>query len=672
MFRRFQATSFSKKNQFGLGDMNFNMLACFLVTIPLCVYFYCSVARRLINPETEVSGQRKLTSVANTAGIAGVLALSFFLIPVSRHSVLLVALGWSPVHALRLHVWAGFTSFFFISIHAISYVIDWFAFHEESVWEQIIPDSECWEWRTSEVTRSCNHQWYNFSGIIAGVLFVVLIISSLNWFRRKYYSIFYFCHVVFGTAMLLMAILHWRPLVTYLMPSIIYYMASTTPTLVQAAASYFRGGVKVHKVLQLVDAGGCLEVQMATTGSANAALDRETCLFVKICVPKHSLVWHPFTVFKATSDPSTVRFIFRPVGPFTTKLAHSILENTRPRIIVDGFYRGGDRAHEALQHDHVTIVAGGVAITPFLSMIPSLLSKVETNAKNEGSSVAVTLHWTVREQGLMIHIRSMYLQGFVDTANKVGVEFHVHIHFTGHDKGITSENLLKEPVEDVAAELSEEVSTESHTQEQEESNESPSERSVATPEETSGSSGAHKGTHGVAMEVARIMPGRQTYVLRNFPLFFAFSSTVWLCYRIIFGWYQFREYEINAIYARVFGTAVAMCVALGMAIAVEMASLFMGSYFTEPFTEPARVETGPPTAVDGLVGMETGGSAQIEMHHGRPAPEILLADAYLAQAPGIFMCGPSGLTTGVRKLAAKENSMVGLTRYCLYEEPFEM
>jgi hypothetical protein len=57
---------------------------------------------------------------------------------------------------------------------------------------------------------------------------------------------------------------------------------------------------------------------------------------------------------------------------------------------------------------------------------------------------------------------------------------------------------------------------------------------------------------------------------------------------------------------------------------------------------------------------------------GRPTMDQIFEDARRAAAPGIFMCGPTALTRTVKAEASKENSFLGLTRYCLYDEPYEM
>ena len=57
---------------------------------------------------------------------------------------------------------------------------------------------------------------------------------------------------------------------------------------------------------------------------------------------------------------------------------------------------------------------------------------------------------------------------------------------------------------------------------------------------------------------------------------------------------------------------------------------------------------------------------------GRPTCDQIFEVPRQSVEPGIFMCGPASLTSMVKKEASKENSYFGLTRFCLYDEPYEM
>jgi hypothetical protein len=65
-------------------------------------------------------------------------------------------------------------------------------------------------------------------------------------------------------------------------------------------ASRFRGGIKIVKVIPLLDTGSCTEVRIGTNVESNTALDREPCMFVKPCIPSISIVWHPIPCTRST------------------------------------------------------------------------------------------------------------------------------------------------------------------------------------------------------------------------------------------------------------------------------------------------------------------------------------------------------------------------------------
>jgi Ferric reductase like transmembrane component len=160
------------------------------------------------------------------------------LVPLTRHSILLVAMGWSPVHALRIHIVAGWFAWWCIVIHGIMFVVDWFKY-QPLVIGSIWPDPRCWTWKypdqafaggRDEFGEVCTYPLWNFTGIIAFVFLLALAASSIHWFRRKNYRLFYILHGTFGFLMLLATKFHWPGCTGVLMPSLVYYLASTSPT----------------------------------------------------------------------------------------------------------------------------------------------------------------------------------------------------------------------------------------------------------------------------------------------------------------------------------------------------------------------------------------------------------------------------------------------------------
>jgi Ferric reductase like transmembrane component/Ferric reductase NAD binding domain len=631
-------------------------------------------------------------------------------------------MGWSPVHALRIHIWYGYLAFVCMLLHGVILVPVWFMYYDFPVYQQLVPNPKCWTWTWTDETKAeiepnCYHVFANWTGIVAAVFFIILWGSSLNWVRRNNYRLFYICHVVFGTLTILGIVLHMYWFLIYFIPSFLYYLASTAPTLIQALASRFRGGVKIRQVVLVEDSGGCVEVHVEAHETAHAVLNREPCQFIKLCVPKISLIWHPFDVYKSykvdgTTD-DTVRFLFRPVGPFTKELAKRLTSNVeRPVTLVDGFYLGSDKTELAMQHDCVTMVAGGVALSPYLTLIPALLNRISKEEQVGGvKTKAIVLHWVCREPGLCKYYVNHYLKAILERARVLNSDatLVVHVYLTG---GKVSNGK-------VAADTSELETVEGSSRLMEPSvaNNGGSDHSPDDTEpvdaNTSGSdqdkrSDDDRGdgdvtiidsdSTGHPLELARVLPRRHSSPIWNLP-FFAYFTGVFS-----FGiWYLFRElpdpyanYPVYSVSYYVFSKmtwitmyAVLMYFALG--VLPEACVLAFRKYWPQPQPDSFDVVTGAAgTKVvdssgsedefdeDGMIKVEDGNKLSssdkvtLVYHEGRPTCDAIFMDARAAVEPGIFMCGPSALTRMVKTEASKENSYLGLTRYCLYDEPYEM
>jgi predicted ferric reductase len=684
-----------KKNQFGVGQPNFNLMAFWLVFLPGIALFVTSIHQNVKYAKENAGDEESYTQLAvefisYTAGWVGTILLSFFLIPVTRHSVLLVAMNWSPIHALRIHIWAGYLSFFFIFLHGVMIVGVWFKWAPGQVYEEVIPPKECWTGTYTRESR-CSWKYYNFTGMMAFIFFAVLWVSSFEWFRRKWYHLFYMLHIVFGTLTIAASVWHFEFIGLYLLPSILYYLASTMPTFIQALASRFRGGVKILQVVELDDAGNCLEVRVTTDPSAQTALSNShPSQFIKLCVPKISVVWHPFTVYHHPDDKTTMRLMFRPIGPFTKALRSSLLDRKERSVtLIDGFYRGNDHCQQALMcHDHVSIVAGGVAVTPFLSMIFAILKELQGYAvtetaitKNEKPILrSLTLIWSCREAGLLTFVKNNYFTHMATMAQSIpNFVFKIKIHFTGgktflkaSSSSATAEHhSIEENTED-------EVTTEDHSEE--------NPKVIAIVEDgmadamTNEENGSQKTSSspgsGHNMELARMMPARFSSMKWNLPYFIAFASSVWLAFHIMFSQYdQARSYRDRSEEAWV--TILVVIFFLLFGVVVEGSVLLFRKRWPAPRLDDFQVVHA---AHNGVTSMKLRGDSamhpnadMIESFSGRPSTSDMLADAQLATAPGIFICGPKAMTQLLRAAAGKENSALGfLTRYAIYEESFEM
>ena len=420
------------KAPIGNGDSNMRRWSILLVLMP-SVWVYLSGTMVRLRTSTE---DNLLYSIirrsASPTGTAGILCLGFFMVPVSRQSPLLAALGLPPIHALSLHIWAGRISFFFIILHSVLFsliygvrgVRDGEAFLSSLI-SALIPPRECRSFTgimgfldtdTREVimgarsshgrhassgTNStdavnatvaaaasqgedggaahCHGYWRNFYGLLGTLSLLILVLTSLNIVRRRNYRVFYISHIIFGSAMLVFSIIHYSYIVLFLMPSILYYLSATSPMFVQAVASAcLDKGVKMEQSRILAHSNGCAEMTFSKSVVACKVESKQAAPYVRICVPSISMLWYPFTV-ATTPDRVKLKILFRKYGYFTESL-WKVLDDDEAReppvVLIDGFWFGSDWIASALRHDVVVMATGGIAVTPFLTFLPMLVDRV--------------------------------------------------------------------------------------------------------------------------------------------------------------------------------------------------------------------------------------------------------------------------------------------------------
>lgn len=211
--------------------------------------------------------------LANPAGIAAVAALALFLIPVAKHSPLLKVFGLSYTQALAFHRTSGWISLAFTLLHSIIYCVIYGMRGDDngqSFWKAMVsalyPPSKCWSWDVLRVHGGrdfgCQGYWRNFTGVLSALAFTILGVTSLPRVRRAMYRLFYVVHIPMAWTMMIMAIAHFSFVALFLLPNIVYYLATTVPVWASQFLSSRRdGGCRVRSVAPVEDSGGCYLVR---------------------------------------------------------------------------------------------------------------------------------------------------------------------------------------------------------------------------------------------------------------------------------------------------------------------------------------------------------------------------------------------------------------------------
>mmetsp|Transcript_346 Transcript_346/g.385 ORF Transcript_346/g.385 Transcript_346/m.385 type:complete len:576 (-) Transcript_346:335-2062(-) len=270
-------------------------------------------------------------------------------------------------------------------------------------------------------------------------------------------------HIVTGSVMLIFAILHFRFIVVYILPSLLYYFCTTSPVMIQMVAKFFLDkGCKLEQSTIIGNSNGCAEMVFPKTATCSIVEGRQAAPFVRVCVPEISLLWYPFTVATTPHDRnSRLKILFRQYGYFTTSLLLRLKDERRPPpiILIDGYYFGPDWVTASMRHDEVLLVAGGIGITPFLSMIRMLHDTIiSLECCDHVRLRRIRLHWFCRDEGLIRHVINSHFSYFKrscrtnnceygsDSSNEQLFSIQIQVHFTGKDVEDKTPFCLEEPI----------------------------------------------------------------------------------------------------------------------------------------------------------------------------------------------------------------------------------
>lgn len=389
----------------------------------------------------------------------------------------------------------------------------------------------------------------------------------------------------------------------------------------------------------------------------------------------------------------------------------------------------------ALQHDHVAILCGGVAITPFLTLIPCILHAISERLRKGEELITkkMVLYWSCREAGLCDYVLDNYLKGMKLAADAMGFDFEIIVHRTGkktrratldpikccrHIKLATNIMNLEDgsgpldfkangnlenntsPLDstfvahDLSIEVDEVIDIDEQNDAEEEkrrsssssSSSGDSDRELPTNEDPQTKNSTSKAEISKGdkatnadpsftpkkdhlMELHHFMPAKHSRVLENLPCFLALGGSMWIFFYIIF--YFYRSYEVRAHEGadRLWPVFVCILVSIGLSVFFEgcplMAKLLKKDGSVNPEPCKCRPEYLP-------VDDENGSAVVIDYRQGRANMCEIFEFADKAECPAIFMCGPPAMTKLVREKARQENSVFGLTRFVIYEDPFEM
>lgn len=658
------------------GDIKLKGINVAFIVIPSIVYVFAVNYRHFHGKWESMDSDKKLKEGANSFGMMAEVCMAFLLIPVTKGmNPLLRAFGLNHVNANQIHIWLGRLSLLGVVIHGVGHSLRWIKDNDVTLYDSIFPSKYCWSQMNNQ---ECYNVFRNFTGTLSGVFFVAVAASSINFVRRKSYRVFYLMHMILSPMVLITGIMHHPRIVLYFSPGVLYYLSSSIPLHVKTLIDqYLNRGTRLLAYKHIPYSGGCIELRF---DSEAFLASKKASQFIRMSVPGVSApleAYHPFTVVPSPSDPNSIRIILRATGSFTKKLSRKLLDGNADKMtfLIDGIYCGPDRLEQALCHDSVVMICGGIGITPFISLLFALFSYLDRPSYADDKVIIPTqkieLHWACRDEGLIQHILENYLLEINSDDNKALIarrrdcpQFRLVIHHTNADLQNSDRN-----VPTLASFNADCINKEG----------------VVSPNSEFLLRNNNKDEK---FHPAYFFPSSDS-VVDNKYAFVVFSLLLWFGMWILWSQYingiqeepkvvTVRIYGIIFVLLFVYGACIFIDIIVRNGYALKLSRAWKFLERTADKEDELGVQLSQMNAMPVSMSEETEASSSdtgfqkedvLKIEHSRGRPSIVdivqSVSDFDCKAPGIFVCGPDPLVRATRKVALE-------SRFALYEESFEL
>ncbi|KAH7528406.1 hypothetical protein FEM48_Zijuj05G0068900 [Ziziphus jujuba var. spinosa] len=336
------------------------ILAVFLFLLFLAWTFYARISNdfKKLMPIKSLKldiWQLKYLRVATRFGLLAEACLALLFLPILRGLALFRVLGIQFEASVRYHIWLGTAMILFATIHGGSTLFIWGISHH-------IQD-EIWKWqKTGRIY---------LAGEITLVTGLVIWITALPQIRRKKFEIFYYTHHLY-IVFLVFFLFHAGDRHFYwVFPGIFLFGLDKLLRIIQSRPETYILSARIFPLKA---------VELILPKDPRLKYTPTSVIFVKI--PSISkFEWHSFSITSSTSiDDQTMSVIVKCEGSWTSSLYHLIqskIEMDADKlssipIAVEGPY--GPASLDFLRYDSLLLIAGGIGITPFLSILQEITS----------------------------------------------------------------------------------------------------------------------------------------------------------------------------------------------------------------------------------------------------------------------------------------------------------
>nr|XP_043605973.1 ferric reduction oxidase 8, mitochondrial [Erigeron canadensis] len=343
-----------------LSAMEVIVISIFIIFLAWTFYIRISNDFEKMMPDKSLKlniWQFKMFRVATRCGLLAEACLALLLFPIMRGMTVFQFFGIQFEASVRYHIWLGTMMLSFATLHGAGTLFIW------GIKNQI--QDEIWKWqKTGRIY---------LAGEISLVAGLVIWITSLPQVRRKRFEIFYYTHHLY-IIFIVFFLFHTGDRHFYMVfPAIFLYVIERLLRIIQSRPETCIISARIFPFRA---------IELILPKEPGLKYTPTSIIFLKIpCISKFQ--WHSFSIASSSIvDDDTLSVIIKCDGSWTNSLydivqgmsndGHQRVHRCIP-VSVEGPY--GPASTDFLsKYDSLLLVAGGIGVTPFLSILQETFS----------------------------------------------------------------------------------------------------------------------------------------------------------------------------------------------------------------------------------------------------------------------------------------------------------
>jgi NAD(P)H-flavin reductase len=302
------------------------------------------------------------------------LNLSFSLLPISRNNISIILFKLSPDKIINIH--KSIAVLFTISV-IIKFIVS-FIFY------------------STNINFSLKYSETNpLAGFLASLCVFLITIFSIFPIRNKFYEVFYYSHRLLSVLIIIFSSIHSLTTLYYILPSVMLYSIDIILRIIKI-------NKPIHCQLANIytDPKNCYTFVNIITQKRIKTYP--ACYFL-MCYNKIShLEWHALSLI--SNDNNNLTFCIKNFGKNTwSGKIYDMIEKSNDNItlnkdiLIQGPY--GYLSIDYLNYKYITLVAGGIGITPMFS----ILEDIYNNHQNKLNKIK--LIWIISNMKIFKHMK---------------------------------------------------------------------------------------------------------------------------------------------------------------------------------------------------------------------------------------------------------------------------